>query len=138
MRRDRHDVIARHHQRFAGPGAGLAALLEHVGEPRPPPRALFLAAELWPARAPPAVGEDRGAARVDAAGIDRHRAAETRSDETDALGIDRGVAGEEGQRAARVLDLLQADHAAEFALAVAAAAHIEAQHHVTKLAQHLG
>src|SRR5262249_43148795 len=63
---------------------------------------------------------------------------ETRSDETDTLGIDREMPGEEGQRATRVLDLLQADHAAEFTLAVAAAAHVEAQHHVTQLAEHLG
>src|SRR5262249_60744971 len=100
-------------------------------------RAVGRAANLAPAAAPAAVGDACGDARVNAAGIDRHRAAETRSDETDALGIDRGVAGEEGQRAARVLDLLQADHAAEFALAVAAAAHGEAQHHVTTRAEHL-
>src|SRR5215469_5883016 len=53
-------------------------------------------------------------------------------------GIGRGMLGEEGERVARVLDLLQADHAAEFALAVAAAAHVEAQHNVTQVAEHLG
>src|SRR5260370_1039680 len=79
-----------------------------------------------------------GDALIDAAGIDRDRAAETRSDEADARGIDGGVLGEEGERVARVLDLLQADHAAEFALAVAAAAHVETQHHVAELVEHLG
>src|SRR5262249_9807108 len=45
---------------------------------------------------------------------------------------------EEAERVARVPDRLQADHAAEFALAVAAPAHVETQHDVTQLAQHLG
>src|SRR5262249_59136762 len=108
----------------------VAALREYGGDRRPLRRALVLAAKLALAVAPAAVGYDRADASIDAAGIDRHRAAEARSDEADALGIDRGVPGEEGQRVARVLDLLQADHAAEFALAVAAAAHVEAQHHV--------
>src|SRR6516162_4957108 len=108
MRRDRDDVVARHHERFAGPGAMLATLLEHVGEARPFLRALVLAAELALAVAPAAVGDDGGDARIDAAGMDRDRPAETRSDEADACGVDRGVLGKEGERIARVLDLLQA------------------------------
>ena len=52
--------------------------------------------------------------------------------------IDLRMVGEEGQRVARVLDLLQADHAAEFAFALAAAAHVETQHDVAELAEHLG
>src|SRR5580692_125946 len=35
MARDRHDVVARHHQRLAGAGAMFAAFLEHLGELRP-------------------------------------------------------------------------------------------------------
>src|SRR5215475_2879427 len=46
VRRDRHDLIARHHQRLAGVGAVRAALLQHLGEPRPLLRALVLAAKL--------------------------------------------------------------------------------------------
>ncbi len=138
VRRDRHDVVARHHQRLAGPGAVLAALLQHVGEARPFLRALVLAAELALAVAPAAVGDHGGDALVDAAGVNGNGAAEARSDQADARGVDRRVRGEEGQRAAGILDLLQADHAAVLAFAVAAAAHVEAQHDVAEIAQHLG
>ncbi len=116
----------------------LAALFEHIGEARPFLGTLVLAAELALAVAPAAVGDDRRDALVDAAGIDGNRAAEARSDHADARGIDRGMPGEEGERAAGVLDLVEADHATEFALALAAAAHVEAQHDVAELAQHLG
>src|SRR5262249_13672483 len=138
VRRDRHDVVARHHQRFAGFGAVLAALLEHAGEARPFLRSLVLAAELALAVAPAAVGDDRGDALVDAAGIDRDCAAEARADQADAGGIDRRMLGEEAERAPGVLDLLETDHAAEFALGLAAPAHVEAQHYVAELAEHLG
>src|SRR5262245_45408460 len=138
VRRDRNDVVARHHQRLAGPGAMLSALLEHVGEARPFLRALVLAAELALAVAPAAVGNDRRHALVDPAGIDRDRATEARADDADALGIDRRMLGEEAERAARILDLLEADHSPELALALAAAAHVEAQHDIAKLIQDLG
>jgi hypothetical protein len=138
VRRDRHDVIARHHQRLAGPGAVLATLLEHTGEARPFLRALVLAAELALAVAPAAVGDDGGDALVDAAGIDRDRAAEARPDHADARAVDRGMAREKAERAAGVLDLFQADDAAGLAFALAAAAHVEAQHDVAEIAQHLG
>ena len=138
MRRDRHDVVARHHQRLAGAGAVLAAFFEHSGEARPRLRARVLAAELALAIAPAAIGDDRGDARIDTAGIDRDRAAEARADHADARGIDRGMLGEKRQRIARVLDLLEADYAAELAFALAAAAHVEAQHDVAEFAEHLG
>ena len=59
--------------------------------------ARVLAAELALAVAPAAVGDHRGDARVDAAGVDRDRGAEARADDADALGIDRGMLGEEGR-----------------------------------------
>src|SRR5262245_3198197 len=138
VRVDRNDVVARHHHRLASPGAMLAALLEHVGEARPFLRALVLAAELALAVAPAAVGNDRRHALVDPAGIDRDRATEARADDADALGIDRRMLGEEAERAARVLDLLEADHSPELAFALAAAAHVEAQHDIAELIQDLG
>src|SRR5262245_14155730 len=138
VRRDRNDVVARHHQRLAGPGAVLAAFLEHVGEARPFLRALVLAAELALAVAPTAVGDHRRDALVDAAGIDGDRTAEARADDADAFRIDRRMLGEEAQRAARILDLLEADHPPELAFALAATAHVEAQHDIAELAQHLG
>src|SRR5438094_37208 len=126
MRRDRHDLVARHHQRLAGAGAVFAAFIQHFGEARPRLRALVLAAELALAVAPAAVGDDRGDALVDTTGVDCDRPAEARADEADALRIDRGMLRQERQRAARILDLFKTDDAAEFALAVAAAAHVEA------------
>ena len=96
----------------------------------------MLAAEFALAVTPAAVGDDRGDARVGAAGIDRGRAAEARADDADAAGIDGGMAGEERQRIAQVLDLFEADDAAEFALAVAAAAHVEAQRDIAEFAEH--
>ena len=138
VRRDRDDVVTRHHQRLAGLGAMLPACFQHAGEARPFFRALVLAAELALAVAPPAVGNDGGDAFIDAAGIDGDGAAEARADDADPLRVDRRMVGKEGQRAARVLDLLQADHAAEFTLALAAAAHVETQHDIAELAEHLG
>ena len=98
----------------------------------------MLAAELALAVAPAAVGDDRGDALVDTTGVDCDRPAEARADEADALRIDRGMLRQERQCAARILDLFETDDAAEFALAVAAAAHVEAQHHVAEIAQNLG
>src|SRR5262245_18394955 len=138
MGRDRPDVVARHHQRFAGLGAMGAALLQHPGEAHPFLRALVLAAELALPVAPATVRDYRGDALIDAARIDRDGAAEARADHRDALGISGRMLGEPGQRVAGVIDLLEADHAAGFALAIAAAAHAEAQDDVTELAEHLG
>src|SRR5262249_11398339 len=121
----------------AGLGGVLAALFEHGGEARPRLWALVRAAELAFAVAPATVGNDRGDALIDAAGIDRNRAAEARSDQADARGIDRRMLAEEGKRVARVLDLLEADHAAKLAFALAAAAHVETQHDVAEIAQHV-
>src|SRR5207237_7122587 len=116
MRRHRHDLVARHHQRLAGAGAVFAAFFQHFGEARPRLRALVLAAELALAVAPAAVGDDRGDALVDTTGVDCDRPAEARADEADALRIDRGMLGEKGECIARVLDLLETNHWAKFAL----------------------
>jgi hypothetical protein len=59
-----------------------------------------LATEFSFAVAPPAVGDDRGNAIVDTAGIDCDRSAEARTDNTDALTVDLGVLREEGERVA--------------------------------------
>ena len=98
----------------------------------------MLALELALAVAPTAVGDDGGDARVGAAGIDADRAAEARTDHADAVGVDVAVLGEKIKRVAGVLDLLEADDAAEFTLALAAAAHVEAQRHVAELVENLG
>ncbi len=97
----------------------------------------MLAAEFALAVAPAAVGDDRGEAFVDAAGINRDRAAEARADDADALRIDVGMAGEKRHRARGVLDLFETDDAPELALALAAAAHVEAQRDVAEIVQHL-
>src|SRR5262245_44050833 len=115
-----------------------APLLQHLRKAPPFLRALMLAPEFALAITPAAVRDDSRNALIDAAGIDRDRAAKARADDRDALGIDRGMAREEGQRVARVLDLLEADHPAELALAVAAAPHAETQRHIAKLGEHLG
>ena len=96
----------------------------------------MLAAEFALAVAPAAVGDHRGDARVGAAGIDRDRAAETRADDADAVGIDGRMMAEKIERVAEILDLLEADDAAELALALAAAAHVEAQRDIAELAEH--
>ena len=97
----------------------------------------MLAAEFALAVAPAAVGDHRGDARVGAAGIDADGAAETGTDDGDAVGIDIGVMAEEIERIAGVLDLFETDDAAELALALAAAAHVEAQRDVAEIAEHL-
>ncbi len=45
---------------------------------------------------------------------------------------------ERGQRVARILHLLEADHPAVLAFALPASPHVEAQRHVAELRQHLG
>ena len=53
--RDWHDVVARHHQRFAGALAVLPAIFEHLGELGPGFRCRMLAAEFALTVAPAAV-----------------------------------------------------------------------------------
>src|SRR4051812_43887896 len=137
MRRDGHDVVARHHQRLARSGAMLAAFLEHVGETRPLLRALVLPPELALAVAPAAIGHDRGNPLIHARGIDRDRTAEARSDDGNARRVDARLPRQKGQRAAGVLDLLEADHASRLAFALAAAPHVKAERDIAELVEHL-
>ena len=136
MARDRHDVVARHHQRFADAGAIVAALFEHFGELRPGFRRRMLAAEFAFAVAPAAIRDHGGDARVGAAGIDADRAAKARADHADTVRIDGRMLGQEIERVAGVLDLFEADDSAEVAFALAAAAHVEAQRDKTEFIEH--
>ena len=58
-------------------------------------------------------------------------------DRDDFIGTARGL-GQERQRAAGILDLLEADQVAALALAVAAAAHVEAERDIAEVVEHLG
>ena len=137
MLRDRHNVVARHHQRLAGLLAVTLAFRQHVGELLPGLGARMLAAELALAVAPAARRDRGGHALVHADCIDRDRRAEARPDHADAVALDVGVLGEEAQRIARGLHLLQANEVAARALAFAAARHVEAQRDVAELLEHL-
>ena len=86
---DRHDVVARHHQRLAGLLAVALALRQHVGELLPGCLARMLAAEFPLAVAPAARRDRRGHALVDAADIDRDGGAEARADHADAVAARR-------------------------------------------------
>ena len=97
----------------------------------------MLAAELPLAVAPAARRDRRGDPLVDAADIDRDGGAEARADHADAVAFDVRMLGEEGERVARRLHLLQADQIAARALALAAARHVEAQRDVAELLEHL-
>ncbi len=96
----------------------------------------MLAAEFALAMAPAAVGDDCGDARIDAAGIDADRAAETRADHADAIRIDGRMLGQKIERVAGVLDLFEADDSAELAFALAAAAHVEAERDEAEFIEH--
>src|SRR6202034_2225941 len=96
----------------------------------------MLAAEFALAMAPAAVRDHGGDARIGAAGIDADRAAETRADHADAVGIDSGMLGQEIERIAGVLDLFEADDSSELAFALTAAAHVEAERDEAEFAQH--
>src|SRR5439155_19157063 len=88
--------------------------------------------------APPPTGRDaRGPPPVHAGGVDGHRGAETRPHRPDTVSIDLGPGGEKRERALRVLDLLQTDHAAARALTLAAAAHVEPERRVSELGEQL-
>src|SRR5580704_14664519 len=98
----------------------------------------MLAAEFAFAVTPAAVRDDACHARIDAAGINADRTAKTRSDDADAIRIDRRMLGQEVQRIAGVFDLLETDHAAELAFAFAAAAHVKSQRDVTVFVEDAG
>ena len=95
----------------------------------------MLAAEFALAVAPAAIGNDRGDARIGAAGIDRDRAAEARPDDADPVGIDGRMLRQDIERVAEIFHLFEADDAAELAFALTAAAHIEAHGDIAELAQ---
>ena len=122
---------------FPGPGAVLAAFLEHVKKARPFLRALVLAAELALAIPPAAIRNNRRQPRIDAARIDGDGAAKARSDRANARRVNAVLLREKGQRVAGVLDLLEADDATELAFALPAAAHIKGERDVAKVIQHL-
>ena len=61
--------------------------------------------------------------------------AEARTDGADTIGVDGGMLGEKRQRIGQILNLLEADDAAELAFALAAAAHVEAQRDIAEFAQ---
>ena len=95
----------------------------------------MLTAEFALAMAPAAVRHHGGDARIDAAGIHRDGAAETRADGADPIRIDRRMLRQKFERIAQILNLFEADDPAEFAFALAAAAHIETQRDVAEFAQ---
>src|SRR5262249_60863222 len=131
-----HDIVARHHQRFASARPIRAALFQHCGELGPGFRRAVLAAKFAFAVAPAAVRNHGGEARISAAGVDGDRATEARTDCAYAVRIDRRMGSEKIERIAEILNLFEADDAAEFALALAAAAHIEAQRDIAGLVEH--
>ena len=98
----------------------------------------MLAAKFTFAMAPTAVRDHRGEARIGAAGINRHGAAKARTDGADALRIDGGMRGKKGQCIAKILDLFETDHAAEFTFALAAPAHVETQCDIAEIVKHTG
>src|SRR5262245_63343965 len=97
----------------------------------------MLLAELLLAVAPAPGRDARGDPVIGARRVDSDRGPEARADHADALGIDLGPCRQEAERALRVLDLLEADHASARALALAAAAHVEAQRRVAEAGEHL-
>src|SRR5262249_24289227 len=135
-RRDRHDVIARHHDRLAGLLAA-PPLLEHGAEPLPGLGRLVLLAELLLAGAPAPLRDAPGGPPVGARRGPRDRGAPARADHADAIRIDLGAHREEAERALRVLDLLETDDAAARPFALAAAAHVEAERRVAEAREHL-
>ena len=136
MLRDRHDVVARHHQRLAGALPVGAPFIQHGGEFRPGLRRRMLAAEFRLAVAPAGGRYDGGDAGVDAAAIDRDRGPEARPEQRDALAVDVRVLRQRRQRCTRCLHLLGAEQQAPLALALAAAGHVEAHGDVTELLEH--
>src|SRR5262249_18382980 len=137
VRRDRHDVVARDHQGLAGLGEMRAAPPPHPCKTRPLFPTFLLTPEPALPLPPPPLRDRRGAAPAPPAGIDGHRAAEARAHERDAFGVDRWMLRQPCERVAGILDLLEADHPAELALAVTTAAHAEAQRDIAEDVEHL-
>ena len=98
----------------------------------------MLLAEFLDAVAPAARRDAGGEARLDACRVHRDRGAEAVAVDANALRIDLWPVHQEFERRARVLDLLEADDAAARALALAAAAEIEAQRHVAQARVEIG
>jgi hypothetical protein len=96
-----------------------------------------LLAELLLAITPAARRDARGDPLVHTRRVDGDRGAEARTHHSDAVGIDLGPGGEKREGALRVLDLLEADHTSTNALALAAAAHVEAERRVAELREQL-
>ena len=92
----------------------------------------MLLAELLLAVAPAARGDAGDDALIDAGGVHRHRRAEAVTENRDAARIHLGAVGHEFEGVLGVFDLLEADHAPARAFAFAAAAHVEAQHHIAE------
>ena len=135
-RRNRHDVVARDHDRLARLLAA-PALLEHGAESLPGLGRFVLLAEFLLPVAPAAGRDARGDPLVDPRRVDGDRGAEARADHADAIGVDLGPRRQESERAPGVLDLLEADDAAARALALTAAAHVEAERRVAEAGEHL-
>ena len=96
----------------------------------------MLAAEFALAVAPAAGRDHTGEALVDPGGVDRDRRTEAVADHADARGIDLLARGNEGQRILGIGDLVEAAHLPALALALAAAAQIDAESAVAELLQH--
>src|SRR4029078_2199179 len=73
----------------------------------------------------------------DATYIDSDGGAKAGPDHADAVALDVRILGEEGQRVARRLHLLEADQIAARAFALAAARHVDAKRDVAELLEHL-
>src|SRR4029079_19516145 len=82
-------------------------------------------------------GDRRGDTLIDAADVDGDGGAEARADHADAVALDVRILGEEGQRVARRLHLLEADQIAARAFALAAARPVDAKRDVANLLEHL-
>jgi len=96
----------------------------------------MLAAELPFAITPSAGRDHAGETAVDAGGIDGDGRAEAVPEHADAIGIDLLAGLQEGQRVLRIRHLVEAAHLGPLALALAAAAEVEAQRHIAHLLQH--
>src|SRR5580704_5339101 len=129
---DRNDVVTRNHERLPGARTMAASLVEHRGEFRPRLRRRVLAAKFAFAIAPSTRGNAGRHTFVAARGIDCDRGTEAAPDQGHARWIDLRALRQEGERALRVGDLLQADHAALLPTTIAATPHIEAQTDITE------
>ena len=97
----------------------------------------MLLAEFLGAVAPAAGSDAGGDARLDARGVHRDRRAKALAIDRDAILDDLGARLQIAQGVARVLHLLEADHSPALTLALAAAAHVEAQRDVAERGEQL-